>query len=117
MQMHVDLNAAPPPGEVAANMARLGELGLEVHITEMDVRVGSEITPEKLHRQAVIYQDMLKVCLEAENCDTMVVWGATDRYSWLPELTGMQDAGVIFDFQYQPKPAVEALLERFELTE
>ena len=29
----------------------------------------------------------------------------------------MQDAGVIFGFQYQPKPAVEALLERFELTE
>jgi len=117
MQMHVDLDRAPPPGEVAANMARLGELGLEGQITEMDVRIGSWNLPQKLRSQAVIYQDMLKVCLEAENCDTMVVWGATDRYSWLPELTGMQDAGVLFDFQYQPKPAVEALLERFELTE
>jgi len=117
MQMHVDLYTAPPPGEVAANMARLVELGLEVHITEMDVRVGSEITPEKMHRQAVIYQDMLKVCLEAKNCDTMVVWGATDKYSWLPERTSMQDAGVLFDIDYQPKPAVDALLERFESTE
>ena len=117
MQMHVQLSNPPPPGEVAENMARLGELGLEVHITEMDVSVGSWILPQKLRSQAVIYQDMLKVCLEAKNCDTMVVWGATDKYSWLPELTGMQDAGVVFDMHYQPKPAVEALRERFESTE
>jgi endo-1,4-beta-xylanase len=111
MQMHVELEAAPPPGEVAANMARLGELGLEVQITEMDVRVGPEISPEKLQRQADIYRDMLSVCLEAENCDTLVVWGATDAYSWLPKLTGSQDAGVLFDTNYEPKPAWEALVE------
>ena len=92
-------------------------LGLEVHITEMDVSVGSEISPEKLQRQAEIYRDMLSVCMQAENCDTLVVWGATDAYSWLPEKTGTQDAGVLFDVQYQPKPAVETLLERFDSTE
>jgi endo-1,4-beta-xylanase len=117
MQMHVELNAAPPPSEVAANMARLGELGLEVHITEMDVRIGPEISSEKLQHQASIYRDMLSVCLQAENCDTLVVWGATDFYSWLPELTGRQDAGVLFDVDYQPKPAWDALVERLQLAE
>jgi endo-1,4-beta-xylanase len=117
LQMHVDLNAVPPPGEVAANMARLDELGLEVQITEMDVRLGPEITPEKLQRQADIYRGMLSVCLQVENCNTLVVWGATDAYSWLPELTGMPDAGVLFDPHYQPKPAWDALMETFELSE
>jgi endo-1,4-beta-xylanase len=117
MQMHVELEAAPPPGEVAANMARLGELGLEVQITEMDVRIGPEISPEKLQRQADIYRDMLSVCLEAENCNTLVVWGATDTYSWLPKLTGSQDAGVLFDTNYEPKPAWDALAEMLELSE
>jgi endo-1,4-beta-xylanase len=117
LQMHVDLNAVPPPGEVAANMARLGELGLEVQISEMDVRLGPEITPEKLQRQADIYRELLSVCLQAENCNTLVVWGATDAYSWLPELTGMPDAGVLFDLHYQPKPAVEALMKTLMLTE
>ena len=115
--MHVALNAVPPPGEVATNMARLGELGLEVAITEMDVRLGPEITPEKLQRQADIYRELLSVCLQAENCNTLVVWGATDAYSWLPELTGMPDAGVLFDLQYQPKPALKALVETLELSE
>ena len=117
LQMHVALNAVPPPGEVATNMARLGELGLEVAITEMDVRLGPEITPEKLQRQADIYRELLSVCLQAENCNTLVVWGATDAYSWLPELTGMPDAGVLFDLQYQPKPALKALVETLELSE
>jgi endo-1,4-beta-xylanase len=117
MQMHVELNAVPPPSEVAANMARLGELGLEMQITEMDVRIGPEISSEKLQHQASIYRDMLSVCLQAENCDTLVVWGATDLYSWLPELTGRQDAGVLFDTEYQPKPAWDALVERLQLAE
>jgi endo-1,4-beta-xylanase len=117
MQMHVELETAPPPEEVAANMARLGELGLEVQITEMDVRVGPESSLEKLQRQADIYREMLAVCIQAENCDTLVVWGATDAYSWLPELTGRQDAGVLFDTDYEPKPAWDALVEILELSE
>lgn len=37
LQMHVSAFDYPPFAEVAQNIQRLGNLGLEVHITEMDV--------------------------------------------------------------------------------
>lgn len=37
-RLHVSLDSPPDPGKVAATIDRLGDLGLDVHITEMDVR-------------------------------------------------------------------------------
>jgi GH35 family endo-1,4-beta-xylanase len=45
-----------------------------------------------------------------------VVWGVSDRYSWLPELTGRRDAGTLFDLGYQPKSAFDGLVETLELS-
>jgi len=39
MQMHLRLENPPVPEDVAENMQRLAELGLKVHITELDVRL------------------------------------------------------------------------------
>jgi GH35 family endo-1,4-beta-xylanase len=38
LQMHISVDSYPSKADVSANMARLVALGLEVHITEMDVR-------------------------------------------------------------------------------
>lgn len=113
LQMHVGLNSAPPPQAVANNMLRLSELGLDVHITEMDVKIqnGTGTTAERLADQAKIYREMLQVCLEAKNCKAFVTWGFTDAYSWIPSFTKHPDAALIFDQQYQPKPAFYTLIE------
>ncbi len=109
LQMHVSLDQYPDPGDVAANMERLSALGLEVHITEIDVRIKEPVTEEKLEMQAHIYQDMLQVCLSAQGCNAFVLWGFTDRHSWIPHFFSGYSAGLIFDEAYQPKPAYYAL--------
>ena len=109
LQMHVGLAEAPPAEEVAANMERLAELGLIVHVTEMDVRLGGLGTPAELDAQARLYGDMLRTCLSASNCQAFVLWGFTDRYTWIPDLLGRPDAPLIFDRDYRPKPAYGAL--------
>ena len=43
-----------------------------------------------------------------------VLWGFTDRYSWIPKKTGNADAPLPFDEYYQPKPAYEALYRALE---
>lgn len=107
MQMHLRLENPPSPEDVAQNMQRLAELGLRVHITELDVRLqdapGS--LEEKLAGQARVVGDMARVCLAAPNCDAFFTWGLTDRYSWIPGITGKEDQPLLFAKNGQPKPA------------
>jgi endo-1,4-beta-xylanase len=109
LQMHIGLWPFPSPQDVAANMSRLDALGLEVHVTEMDVRIVSPVTDEKLAEQARIYGDMLRVCLSARNCKAFALWGFTDRYSWIPQFFPGSGWALIFDESYRPKPAYNAL--------
>ena len=111
LQMHVSLDSSPALRDVAANMNRLAALGLEVHITEMDVRIKGSVTEERLAAQARTYRDTLGVCLSAQNCKAFMMWGFTDRHSWIPQFFSGSGAALIFDESYRPKPAYNALVD------
>lgn len=110
LQMHVAVDAAPRPEAIAANMARLAGLGVEVQVTEMDVRLPEPYRDEDLQAQARVYTDTLQVCLEAPNCSALVLWGFTDACSWVPAFFRGWGRALVFDEQYRPKPAHAAML-------
>ena len=92
------------------NAQRLASLGLEVSITEMDVRISLPTTAQELSEQALAYRDLVEFCLTQPNVKTLVTWGFTDKYSWIPGFfSGFGDA-LIFDMNYQPKPAYTSML-------
>jgi len=113
LQAHKLLREPPNRYYLAANMKRHNDLGLEVQFTELDVSMdktkGSQ--EELLAAQAHAYSDILEVCLAAQKCTAIITWGFTDRYTWLGGLKGIQDAPLIFDKAYRPKPAYYALKE------
>lgn len=109
LQMHVSPEEAPSAREVTANMERLAKLGLEVHITEMDVMLREPVTKAKLAAQAKVYRGMLRACLSLSACRSFTLWGLTDRYSWVPEHFPGKGAALIFDREYRIKPAYQAL--------
>lgn len=113
LQMHINLFNPPSATDLATNMQRLAKLGLQAHITEMDVRIqyGKQSVEEKLTLQAGIYSDIMTVCLQQPNCRFFSTWGASDRYSWIPGITGKPDAPLLFDESGLPKPAYYALIE------
>jgi endo-1,4-beta-xylanase len=114
LQMHIGIGPreAPQPDDVSANMDRLAALGLEVQITEMDVKIQNGVGSDdrKLTAQASVYADMLHVCLQHKNCTAFLTWGFVDTYSWIPGFTGHDDAPLPFDKAYKPKPAYDTLL-------
>ncbi|MBN1580926.1 MAG: endo-1,4-beta-xylanase [Anaerolineae bacterium] len=109
LQMHIISHKPPDWADVQENIGRLNALGLEVHITELDVRILGEPTEVKLAQQAQVYRDVLDTCLMAEKCTAFVTWGFTDRYSWVPGFFEGFEAALPFDETYQPKPAYHAL--------
>ncbi|HEU4387423.1 MAG TPA: endo-1,4-beta-xylanase [Blastocatellia bacterium] len=107
-QMHV-LNGFRITDGHRTNARRLADLGLEVSITELDIRINLPTTADKLNQQADSYRDIVNFCLSQPNVKALVMWGFTDKYSWIPGFfQGWGDA-LIFDTNYQPKPAYGAL--------
>jgi endo-1,4-beta-xylanase len=97
------------------NMQRFADLGLEIYITELDVRSALPMTSDRLTTQATIYRDVLSACLNQPACKTFQTWGFTDAHSWIPGFFPGFGAALIFDENYQAKPAYEAL--RLRLSE
>jgi endo-1,4-beta-xylanase len=95
----------------AKNAQRLAKLGLEISITELDFLIRLPATPEKLQAQAESYRSVVRFCLSQPNIKALVLWGFTDKSSWIPYFVKGAGAALIFDEQYQPKPAYEALRE------
>ncbi|HNT74075.1 MAG TPA: endo-1,4-beta-xylanase [Anaerolineae bacterium] len=115
LQMHFVAGASPSPEDIARNIQRLGELGLQVHITELDIRLPVEASKDDLDQQANLYQQLLEVCTQAENCAAFVMWGFTDRYSWVPNSFSGYDHALIFDKAYRSKPAYFSLRKVLEM--
>ncbi len=109
LQMHLAIGSAPKQEDVRRNIQRLGDLGLQVHITELDIRLPTNASEDFFETQARMYREYLEVCLAAENCTAFVLWGFTDRYSWIPDFQPGFDHALIFDKTYRPKPAYFAL--------
>jgi endo-1,4-beta-xylanase len=110
LQMHVSLDDAPRAEDVRLNMKRLAALGLETHITEMDVMLALPTTPAALQAQAALYQAMLGACLAVVPCRSFSAWGVTDRYSWIPEFFPGRGAALLFDADYRAKPAARSVM-------
>jgi endo-1,4-beta-xylanase len=112
-QMHQVNGFRIQPANVT-NARRLADLGLEISITEMDVRINLPDTAEKLAQQSDAYRDAINFCLTQPNCKALLMWGFTDKYSWIPgTFAGWGDA-LILDMSYQPKPAYFAIKEVLE---
>ena len=115
LQMHIS-QLAFDPSAVAANIKRLTQVGMQVHITELDVSLpigtGGQFQTDDVQRQAEIYRGVARACLQNPGCTAIQTWGFTDKYSWIGSHShGARGGALPFDRNYQPKPAYEALLQ------
>ena len=98
----------PTPAMVKRQIRRIGELGLKVNISEMDVRISKLPTASsaddklKSAAQTQIYQDILSAALSEPSFDGIWLWGVSDRHTWVKNFY-YDDAPLIFDEKYQRK--------------
>jgi endo-1,4-beta-xylanase len=65
--------------------------------------------PADLQAQADRYSSIFKMALSFKNCHGVQMWGITDRHSWIPNFDRNRGAALLFDADYNPKPAYEAV--------
>jgi len=117
LQMHIDTGGRPALDALARNIARFVALGVQVQITEMDVRLklnaAGEASPAQLAAQARVYHDVSAACLNHPGCTAIQTWGFTDGSSWIPHVYPGYGAALPFDAAEHPKPAFCALVQAF----
>jgi endo-1,4-beta-xylanase len=84
-----------PPADMQSNLQRFANLGVDVHITELDIA----------NAPANAYSAVVNACLAVSRCTVMTVWGVTDKYSWRSSTNPL-----LFDGNYNKKPAYDAVL-------
>jgi endo-1,4-beta-xylanase len=104
----------PTPAMVKRQIRRIGELGLKVNISELDVRVsklpsdGEENNNIRALAQTQIYRDILSAALSEPSFDGIWLWGFTDRHTWVKNFY-YDDAPLIFDENYIKKPSYDGI--------
>ena len=102
LQMDATLTSPPDLERLTAGMEQFSALGLEVHLTELHVRIKGLARPTDLDVQAKIYYDTLNICLSSPNCTAFVLSGFTDRYSWVPQSFPGYGGALLCGRSYRP---------------
>ncbi|MGY4399005.1 endo-1,4-beta-xylanase [Sphingomonas sp. UYAg733] len=85
----------------------LGGLGLQVRISELDVKEADPTLPiaERDRRVAEAVRAYLDVALDNPAMGSLTCWGLSDRYSWLDAAGGGGvNRGLPLDAEFNPKP-------------
>ncbi|KAL3777160.1 hypothetical protein ACHAW5_000147 [Stephanodiscus triporus] len=116
MQAHFDAsgtgrNRPPTPSMVKRQIRRIGELGLGVNISEMDVRVSRlRRGVDRDAAQTTIYRDVLRAALSEPSFSGIWLWGFSDRHTWVKNFYH-DDSPLIFDDAYERKSAYRGVEE------
>jgi endo-1,4-beta-xylanase len=97
------------PNQMQQNLQRFANLGLDVAITELDVRMQLPSDATKLATQATYYRNVTNACLAVTRCVGITTWGYTDKYSWVPSTFPGEGAALLVDENFQVKPAYTAV--------
>lgn len=122
LQGHWAINE-PGPGQLDSTLQRFSELGVQLHITELDISVypkehnarerrpedaNTAFTEEKEKKQLEEY----KMCFELfrqykKSISSVTFWNLSDKYSWLDNfpVQGRKDYPLLFDQHLQRKKA------------
>jgi endo-1,4-beta-xylanase len=97
------------PNDLQQNLQRFAQLGVDVKITELDIRMQLPADSNKLNTQATYYRNVMNACLAVSRCLGVTIWGFTDRHSWVGGTFPGEGAALPWNENYQQKPAYAAI--------
>lgn len=106
-QTHLAEYHSDATGRIKALAQGLEAAGMTLQITEIDVGC-SNANKCDYEVQGHIYRQFMDMFLESPNMEAFVIWGFSDKYSWLPDQYKYN--GLIFDSSFAKKPAYDSLV-------
>ncbi|HEV8559844.1 MAG TPA: endo-1,4-beta-xylanase [Actinophytocola sp.] len=107
-QAHVAIQL-PFPSGMRQNLQRFADLGLDVAVTELEVRMPLPPDSAKFATQATVYRDVVNACLVVTRCVGVTVRNYTDKYSFVPVTFPNEGSSSLADQNFVRKPAYAAV--------
>lgn len=76
IQAHLIVGSVP--GSFATNLANFASLGVDVAITELDIRTNTPASASALSQQSNDYRTIVNACLSVPRCVGITIWDYTD---------------------------------------
>jgi len=110
-QSHLSTHRYPSESNLRANIRRFADLGLRVHISELDARTLLQPGDDESRRdaQSLAFQQVVGSCALEPGCEGVTFWGFTDKHSWIVDDEPLE-APLLFDANYVPKPGYQGTL-------
>ena len=94
-QAHLIVGSVPTSFQTV--LEQFAALGVEVAITELDVRMTLPETAALLEQQKADYQTVVSACQSVSGCVGITVWDFADQFSWVPGAFPGQGAACPWD--------------------
>ncbi|PBL03603.1 endo-beta-1,4-glucanase [Armillaria gallica] len=101
------------PSTLKANFEQFTALGVEIAVTELDVRMTLPETPALLAQQKVDFQTVISTCKAVTGCIGVTIWDFTDKFSWVPGAFPGQGGATPWDENLVTKPAFDGIVQGF----
>ncbi|KAI0262822.1 endo-1,4-beta-xylanase C precursor [Gloeopeniophorella convolvens] len=101
------------PTDLQSNLEAFSALGVEVAITELDIRMTLPATAANYEQQKTDYQSVISACNAVTGCVGVTIWDYTDKYSWVPSTFSGQGAACPWDSTLLKKPAFDGIVAGF----
>ncbi|KAJ3026758.1 hypothetical protein HDV00_011639, partial [Rhizophlyctis rosea] len=113
-QAHFDTNWYPTETDFGNLIDMYNNIGVEVHITELDIKC---VAPCDLDLQGRIARSLLNVCIQKSNCKAFLTWGISDAHSWVRmNPAGTQELYPLpYDEAWNPKPFYNQMLNVLQI--
>ncbi|KAH9481249.1 Endo-1,4-beta-xylanase [Psilocybe cubensis] len=98
------------PSTFQQNLQNFANLGVEVAITELDIRMTLPATTALLTQQMKDYQTVIAACKAVSGCVGVTLWDWTDKFSWVPGTFAGQGAACPWDENFVKKPAYQGIV-------
>ncbi len=111
MQLHLATDLPFDKEAIRANVKRYADIGIDVSFSEVDVRMPDRKAKDEseIKKQTEIYTALIDIAKTEPNVKTFIVWGLSDRDTWVPGTFPGYGNPCIYDNTYTKKPLYQAI--------
>ncbi|KAK3357940.1 glycoside hydrolase superfamily [Lasiosphaeria hispida] len=111
LQAHLVAENHPTLDQHIDAIKGFANLGVEVALTELDIRLQTPATPTNLALQKEAYKNVVGACVQVKGCIGITLWDFYDPFSWVPYVFQQEGAALLWFEDFTKHSAYAGVVE------